>query len=326
MAVLATAVQGLQGNPAFNSAVATSVGTAVNALLSNSGLIGALATAASSVVSGLATDPSILTSLGEVIPAPYGAAILSALSDPAATARLATLVGTLVTGFVGQSGVTSALSDAASQVAAAVLAGTPVSAALQNVAVSLQAVPAFAAALNSTISAAISGILGDQAVQTVVSTVTEQAITNLVNDASAGLPPVVGDVLIAAVNSLVSNDAVQNLIGDVAGTVVSGETTVAQLVPTLAVSVISSPPLQLALAAAVGQGIGALFGDNPVGFVVGQVAGAAAAIAIGMASGLAGLINLFNPGFIASLFAGFTVPAASAYRVDQNSSLVLLTV
>ncbi|MGV1089584.1 MAG: hypothetical protein ACOYBX_16535, partial [Mycobacterium sp.] len=91
-------------------------------------------------------------------------------------------------------------------------------------------------------------------------------------------------------------------------------------------SVLGSPALQFALGAAVGQGIGSLFGDNPVGFIVAQVTGAAASIAIGMASGLAALINLFNPGFITSLFGGNSSPAASVYRVDPTSSLVLLTV
>ena len=105
----------------------------------------------------------------------------------------------------------------------------------------------------------------------------------------------------------------------------AGGTTIAELAPTLIQSVITQPALQIALGAAVGQGIGALFGDNPIGFIVGQVAGVAASIGIVMASGLAGLINLFNPGFIASLFGGVSSPAASVYLVDPSASLVNLT-
>ena len=56
---------------------------------------------------------------------------------------------------------------------------------------------------------------------------------------------------------------------------------------------------------AVGQAVGALFGDNPVGFVVGQVVGAAATLLIGAASGLVSLFTLF----------GFALPWAAPAAV-----------
>ena len=273
------------------------------------------------MVNGLATDASIVATISAAIPAPYGEAILSMLSDPTETARLAALVGSVVTGFVGQNGVVDALSAAATQVASAALAGTPLPAALQSVLGSLQSVPAIASALDNTISTALSAILGDRAVQAVVNTITQGAIDTLINgtpDNPSVVPPVVGEAIVAAVDSLVANPVVQELIGEIAGSVVTG-TPVAELAPTLIESVISQPALQIALGAAVGQGIGALFGENPVGFVVARAAAVAATIAIGMAAGLAGLINLFNPGFIASL-GGFASPAAAVSVTDHRTS------
>jgi hypothetical protein len=64
--------------------------------------------------------------------------------------------------------------------------------------------------------------------------------------------------------------------------------------------------------------VGALFGDNPIGFVVGQVVGATATLVIGVAAGLASLFNFF----------GGVTPAASvggsSLLIDQGRVLALL--
>jgi hypothetical protein len=68
----------------------------------------------------------------------------------------------------------------------------------------------------------------------------------------------------------------------------------------------------------VGAAAGALVGDNPIGFNVGQVVGAAATVIIGLAAVVASVFNLFE----------VTQPAAAAgggsYLIEQGRVLALL--
>ena len=145
------------------------------------------------------------------------------------------------------------------------------------------------------------------------------AVTSLISGTAEtlGLDAVAGDVTEAVVDSLLGNAAVQNLISELALAIADG-TPVDAIANTVIQAVINQPALQAAVGAAVGQAVGAIFGDNPIGFVVGQVVGAAATFVIGVAAGIANLFNLF----------GGVTPAASvggsSYLIEQGRVLALL--
>jgi hypothetical protein len=121
----------------------------------------------------------------------------------------------------------------------------------------------------------------------------------------------------AVVDSLLGNAAVQNLISQLT-VAIAGGAPVDAVANTVIQAVIGQPALQAAVGAAVGQAVGALFGDNPIGFVVGQVVGAAATLVIGLAANIASLFNLF----------GGVTPAASvggsSYLIEEGRVLALL--
>lgn len=73
--------------------------------------------------------------------------------------------------------------------------------------------------------------------------------------------------------------------------------------------------MQIAVGVAVGQGTGALFGNNLVGRAVGGVVGVTATLFVGLASGFA---NLFSG--LSSLFGGAAAvagPAAASIPVSR---------
>ncbi len=273
----------------LQSGLVSAAGAALEAGLSNTGLVNA-------VIEQVATNPAFLAAIADAIPGPFGATVVAALSDPA-----------LVDGFLAQDGVVAALSSTASAVLGDLFAGTPAPVALQSALGALQSDPVIQSALSNSIPFALGAFL-----------------TGAIN--SLPLPQFVRDAIAVGVDSLVNNPSVQNLVGVVSDTIVNGGSVI-DLVPTLIGSVISSPALQMALGGAIGQGVGALFGNNPIGFIVGQVTGVAATIAVGMASGLAGLVNLFAPGFLTSLLGAIN-PAASVYLVNvvPPANTMVLTV
>jgi hypothetical protein len=79
------------------------------------------------------------------------------------------------------------------------------------------------------------------------------------------------------------------------------------LVNSVVQQVVKSQALQIALGQAIGQGFGALLGDNPVAFAVGQLAGVGTAVFLVFAFGAANLFGLTG-GLTAS-----AVPAGSSY-------------
>lgn len=297
---LDTVWQALQVDSGFATGVAATIAGAVSGLLTDPGLISDLGITATVLVGELAANPEFGTFVSGLVGPLYGDVIVTLLSDPVATERLAELAGTVVSGFLGQPGVTAAVADVAEQFVIALFGGAELSDAAQNALSSLQEAPAIAAGIEWALSELLHGILGDTAVKDVVGQVTERVVIQLVSNSPVPVP-----VAQAAVDSLLASTAVQSLIADLAVTIASG-TPVGELTGTVIQAVIRDPALQRAVGNAVGQGVGALIGDNPIGALVGQVVGVTATLVIGVVSGF----TLLFQG-LTSVFGAAAVPAGS---------------
>lgn len=317
LTALDQAWRGLRFDASFQSALSAAAGGALSSLATNSEVVSAVVAGVASLIGDVAADPSARAFVGALLGPTYGPTLLNTLADPASAAQLAATAGTVISGFLGQPGVVAALSTATTQIVTVLLAGTPLTDAVLGALQALQADPAITAALNATLPAALGSALSAPAVKQAISGLAQGIVGDLIDRTSLNntvFDPAAGQVTKAAVDALLSNPAAQGLISSLAGDILNGTPT-SDVATTLINSVVKSPELQVALGLAVGQGIGALFGDNPVGFLVGQVVGAAAALVIGMVSGAAVLFNLAGGSGTA------TVPAANSYlvvlRLDQ---------
>ena len=296
--------QGLEGNSQFVMALGPAARDVVYALATNADVVAALSAAVTGLVTDVAGNAAVRAYLGALVGPTYGPTLVNTLADPASAAQLAATAGAVLTSFLGQPGVAGALAGVSHQLVHDLLAGASFTDAIAVAFAALQADPAVVAAFNATVPGALEGALKAPAVQQVISSVAQGVVANLLQrtpfDNAA-----TGQVTKAAVDALVSNPAAQTLIGGLAGDLLSG-TPADELVSTVVAQVVKSQALQIALGQAVGQGIGALIGDNPVGFVVGQLAGVAAALFFGLASG------------VAQLFGAVGGPAAAASRVSSH--------
>ncbi|AKK26103.1 hypothetical protein [Mycobacterium sp. EPa45] len=308
---LDVAWQGLQVNSAFLSALGPVAGDAVASLATNADVVAALASTAKTLVINLAADAGFRAVVGELFGPQYGPTLAQALADPASAAQLGATVGSVLTNFLGQDGVTDALAAATEQIVTALLSGMSPVFAVQNVIQSLASNPAVVAAFNATVPDALKGVLQAPAVRGVISTVAQGVVAQLIDTTPLNntvLDPVVSQVAKAAVDAFVANPAAQGLIGDLAGDLLDG-TPPADVVQTVISKVVTSPALQIALGQALGQAFGALLGDNPVSFAVGQLAGIGTALVLVLGFGAA---NLF--GLTGALTAS-SVPSGSSYFV-----------
>lgn len=295
-AALRSALQVLQADSAFRAAVGAAAVSAWNSLVADSNLVSTLAASASTLIIEVAADPDVRTFIGELVGIKYGDAVVSWLADSEAVSEFAASAGSVVADFLDQPGVSAALSSAVNQIATDTLAGVDLTDAVQHALQSLQADPAIGAAWNGTASTMLALALSDADVRQVVAEGAQDAVTKLLSGDGLNNSPLVsaaGDVTKAAVDSLLANPATRNLISDIPVDLANG-TAPSELVNTLVQDVIRSPALQVAFGSAVGQGLGALFGDNPIGFFVGKLAGAAATLLIGMASGTTLLFDGLN--------------------------------
>jgi hypothetical protein len=287
---LDVAWQGLVSNSAFLSSLGPATGSAVYSLATNSGVVSALGSTVTDFVNDIAGNAAVRAFIGELLGPEYGPTVVSTLADPASAAQLAATAGAVVTGFLSQAGVAAALSTAAEDLVTALLAGGSLSDGVLTAFGALQADAAVVAAFNATVPDALKGVLKAPAVRGVISDVAQGVVADLLDKtplnfvASSGLTK-------AAVDALVSNPAAQNLIGDLAGEILNG-TPPEELVNTVLAEVVKSQALQIALGQALGQGFGALFGDNPISFAIGQLAGAGAAAFLLFAFGAANLFGL----------------------------------
>ena len=183
---------------------------------------------------------------------------MNLVTDPVVGAALAGLVDTVATDFFGAAGVVSALADAAGEAAADAVAGQDLATVLTAVVAALRANPDVEAAVEMTVSRAVTEFLADQplvnAVVSTVTTLTEQL---------AGDTPVqvaVGQVVATLVASLLPGNPGAAQIGAVVGDAVVGILAEAPLVDgvvdvvtTTVATLLGQPGVPAALGDAAGQ-------------------------------------------------------------------------
>lgn len=250
----------------------------------------ALGRTTANLFTALAADPSLRAELVDQFSAVLGSQVGTLIGDPRIAGDVAAAVGSAVTGLLGQPGLVAALTGAAGQVFDAVLAGADPQAAVQSVFAALQADRAVAAAAGATVSAFVESVMKSAGVLDVVGGVTQNMVDTALGQAGLAATPIAA-VAKAAVSALLTNSAVADLAGDITTNLLSGKP-VDAVANTVIRAVITEPDLQAAVGTAVGQAIGTIFGDNPIGEFVGWVAGGAATVAIGFLAGIALLFNL----------------------------------
>ena len=240
--------------------------------------------------------------VADLIGPEFGGLVAELLANTPVIASIATILGTSLTDFLAYPGSSTALTDALGVFATAVLDGTPFSGALSTALTSLQADRAYQAAVGVVIPNAVNAIAYPPDNRRALGQAAAGTVVNLLGITNPFLRALVGQVTNGAVLSLLRNIEARDLIGRLGVAFVSGTPT-GGLADIAIEAVLSRPLLQSALGIAIGQGIGALFGDNIIGAVVAGVVGVGASVAIAIAIGIINIVRSFN---------GFSVPTAAA--------------
>lgn len=300
-ASLTGAVQGLLWSVQHDAALAEAVGaaltgtlnTAGDELLGNAAIQQLLGQTATTLFGELAADPGVRTVLAQQLSGILGTQAAALLNDPTVATDVAGALGTAVTAFLGQPGVVDALTGAAGQVLQEIIGGADPGIALQAVFAAVQADPAFATALGATISTFVESVMNSAVVLEIVGGASENLVTEVLDQVGLGSTPA-GELAKSALTSLLDDASVADLIGDIAADVLSGKP-VEALAGNVIRAIVTEPELQSAVGTAIGEAVGALFGDNPIGDIVGWAAGGAATLVIGFLAGIALLFNLVPP-------------------------------
>lgn len=304
----------LLADSGFRAAFGVTVAGALDAALTDTDLVSALGATTTDLITGVAAEPAVRTSIGDLLGPAVGPAVSGLLADSKTIARIAAAAGSVVTGFLGHADVASLLSGVGDQIVTAVLGGD--TAAVQAILAELPGDPTIKAALNMTIPGAVQSVLDDTSTRRALSTVSRGIVTNLVG-ADSLLSPVAGQVTAAAVDSLLADPAAQKLIGTLAIDVLTGKP-LSEVTDSAVRTVISTPSLQFALGMAIGQGIGSVFGVNPVGFVVGQAVGITATVVIAVGSGVALVLDAFSvPALPSGGVDGLLVMELGIVHIDE---------
>ncbi len=334
--MLPTIVATLQTNTDIQNALKATIADGLNAvdttLLSDPTVQQSLSTIVTTLISDLAANPVVQSYIGDAIGAPFGAAVSALLADAKFTGALADLVGPAVDQFLAYPGFNTAITDAINQTVDAMLDGTDASTALQNALTWLQANAAFQAAVGAIIPSSLDSLLGSTDVLDDIGitarTVTagllkELGITNEFVDTLAGW--FVG----ATLEALLTEQPVVQLIDDIVVDVLTGSS-LSEIADVAIQAILKQPDLQRAVGMSIGQGIGSIFGENPLGYVIGIAAGATATVVIGVA---AGIVNLYTwlfgddgifaaqPSTTAQLQGAGSAPAESVQRLSTANDL-----
>ena len=310
----AVVLRALLADSDFRAAFGVTVAGGLDAALTDADLVSALGTTTTDLITGVAAEPAVRTAIGDLLGPTVGPAVSGLLADSKTIARIAAAVGAVVTGFLGHGDVAGVLSSAGDQIVTAVLAGD--TAAVQTILAELPGDPGIKAALDSTIPVAVQSVLSDTSTRHALSTVARGVVMNLIG-ADSLLSVVAGQVTAATADSLLADPAAQKLISTLAIDVLTGKP-LSDATNSAVRAVISTPSLQIALGMAVGQGIGSLFGVNPVGFVVGQAVGITATVAIAVGSGIALVLNAFGvPAPPSAATDGLLIIEFGAVHIDE---------
>lgn len=298
----------------FRAAFGETVAGGLDAALTDADLVSALGATTTDLITGVAAEPAVRTSIGDLLGPAIGPTVSGLLADSKTIARIAAAVGSVVTGFLGHADVPGVLSGAGDQIVTAVLAGD--TSAVQKILAELPGDPVIKAALDATIPGAVQSVLGDTSTRHALSTVARGVVMNLIG-AESLLGPVVGQVTAATTDSLLADPTAQKLIGTLAIDVLIGKP-LSDVTNSAVRAVISTPSLQLSLGMAIGQGIGSLFGVNPVGFVVVQAVGITATLVIAVGSGIALVLNAFGvPAPPSAATDGLLIIEFGAVHIDE---------
>ena len=259
---LKTALATLRANTNVDAAVGLAVGDAVRQFLGDKALWSTVDTTLSSLVTELLGDTAVQQALGKNVAAAVSALVgggaagqaigaqvagmvVGLVTDPALSAALIAMSGSVVGDFFGASGVVNAFADVSDQLALALVSGDDPATALKNAAAALKASPAIQAALRSTVNDALSlldtNVLSNPAIQQELGT----AVTTLV----AGLAdnPAVQAFIVAKIGPP---------YGDVVGNLLANTTVVDGLASALGLGVtqmLAYPGFNTALTGAIAQ-------------------------------------------------------------------------
>lgn len=305
-----TVIAELKANPAVLDGLLHTIAITLNdldaKLLSNNVVQQALGSTISTLIVQVAGNADVRTMLGSLLGAPYGAVIAGLLANSVAVNTIASALGSAIPTLLAYPGFNTALIDAANTLANGVLTGADVTQLLSTVLQALQSNPTVQAALNAAIRPAMTSILGDPAIRQTIGAVAAIVIADTLAGIGLnilGLNVVAGQIVNGTLTSFLAKPAGVKLINDVAMAVVAG-TAIADITNTVIDNVVTQPDLQVALGMSIGAGLGSLFGDNILGWVIGNATGSAATITIAV---VAGLYRLYK-----ALFSGERHPARKA--------------
>ena len=269
------ATQVLRANANVQLAIGQALKGAVKSLTGNAAALNDVSATVKTFITDVATDPVIKAAVLERFGDKYGAEIVGVLNNTAAIEKLANAIATVVPKFLGARGVSDALAEVVNQIALAPLDSTDPNTAIQAALAALQENPAIKAALKSTVSAAVRGFLGVQALEQAAARIVGYAVQDFFDSSPLNNPTLerlAANALKSVVHSLLGDGSVRNLIGSLAGDLASGRPA-EDVVRALVTNVLSSPGVQLAVGQAIGQAVGSAFGGGPIGFLVGQFVG-----------------------------------------------------
>ena len=287
----------LEANPEVKAALKITIADALalinTTMLSDPTIQQALGSITTTLIENLAASAAVRAFVAERLGPTLGPAVAELLANTAVVDDVATAFGSAVTQFLAYPGFSTALTDAINQFADAVIDGTPAITALQDALTTLEANPAFRAAVEAILPNTLNALLKNPAVREAIADATRTAVIDLLKDRGITNPlidAIAGQVAGATVDSFLAKPTGQALIDSIVIDVFNGMP-ISEVTDTVIQAVLHDPGLQTALGTSIGTGIGSLFGDNIVGLLVGGAAGITATIAIAIASGLTLLLN-----------------------------------
>ena len=267
------ATKALLTNSKVQQAIGQTFKAAVKTVVGNAALLKEVSATATTFLTDVATDPVIRAAVLAQYPAKYAAEIVGVLDNTAAVTKIADAITSVLPKFFGAKGVSDALGEAVNQIILVQFTSADPNAAAQNIVDGLRANPVIKAALKSTVSAAVRGVLAVRTLEQAVARIVGYAVNDLFESSplnNSTLTRLAANSLKSLVYSLIGDGSVRNLIGSLVGELVTGAEP-ESVVRTLVVRVLSSPGAQFAVGMAVGQAVGSAFG--PLGFLVAPIVG-----------------------------------------------------
>ncbi|WP_445167012.1 hypothetical protein ACTXG7_24815 [Mycolicibacterium sp. Dal123E01] len=269
------ATAALRANASVRLAIGQAVKGGVKSVVANTGMLSQISSSLKTFITDVFTDQVIKAAVIDQFGAKYGGEVVGVLNNAAAMDKLAGAVTTAVPNFLKARGVADAIGEAFNQIALAVFDNDSSDDAIQATLAGLQTNPVIRAALKSTVSAAVRGFLGVQALERAVTRIVGFGVQDFLAASPFNNPTLKAlatNALKSVVFSLLGDGSVRNLIGSFAGELVTGRPA-ATMLRSLITSVLSSPGAQLAVGMAVGQAVGSLFGGGIVGSLVAPLVG-----------------------------------------------------